>query len=105
MVPDMQLTNTETTNKTLTSPKLNSVLPGYVWTATDASGNGSWQAATGGGSSALSAITAPTATNTINGANFAQEWQWNTLAGATTGFKLSSSSTAAASDLQTIFEV
>lgn len=58
----------------------------------------------GGGSSALSAITAATATNTINSANFAQEWQWNTLAGGN-GFFISSNSTAAASNAQTLFRV
>ena len=58
----------------------------------------------GGGSSALSAITAATVGNTINNANFAQEWQWNTLAGGN-GFFLSSTSTAAASNTQTLFRV
>lgn len=58
----------------------------------------------GGGSSALSAITAATGTNTINSANFAQEWQWNTLAGGN-GFFISSNSTAAASNTQTLFRV
>lgn len=58
----------------------------------------------GGGSSALSAITAATGTNTINSANFAQEWQWNTLA-AGNGFFISSNSTAAASNTQTLFRV
>lgn len=58
----------------------------------------------GGGSSALSAITAAIGTNTINSANFAQEWQWNTLA-AGNGFFISSNSTAAASNTQTLFRV
>lgn len=68
--------------------------------------NGAWVSlgAGGGGSSALSAITAATGTNTINNATFAQEWQWNTLAGAT-GFRLSSTSTAAASNAQTLFAI
>lgn len=49
---------------------------------------------TGGGSgSALSSITAATATNTINNVANTQEWQWNSLS-ASTGLKLSSSSTA-----------
>ena len=39
----------------------------------------------------LSAITAATATNTINNASYAQEWQWNTMSG--NGLKLTSSST------------
>ena len=58
----------------------------------------------GGGSSALSAITAATAGNTINNANFAQEWQWNTISSGN-GFYLSSTSTAAASNTQTLFRV
>lgn len=40
-------------------------------------------------------------TNTIDNANFAQEWQWNTLSGS--GLKLSSTSTAAASSNQRLF--
>lgn len=44
----------------------------------------------GVGSTALSALTAATATNTINSGNYKQEWQWNSLTG--TGLKLSSSS-------------
>ena len=51
------LSGTETlTNKTLTAPQLNSPLlntsstAGYVWTATNTSGAGSWQASSGGGS-------------------------------------------------------
>ena len=47
----------------------------------------------GGGGGALSAITAATAANTIDNANFGQEWQWNTLTSGT-GLKLSSTSTA-----------
>lgn len=58
----------------------------------------------GGGSSVFSDLTAATGTNTINNAGHAQEWQWNTLGGAT-GLKLSSTSTAAASNLQTVLEV
>jgi hypothetical protein len=51
----------------------------------------------------ISSLKAAAATNTINNANYAQEWQWNTLAG-TTGLKLSSTSTAAASNAQKLFE-
>lgn len=58
----------------------------------------------GAASSKLSSILAADATNTINNLNFAQEWQWNTLAGGT-GLKLSSTSIAAAGDTQTLFEV
>lgn len=52
----------------------------------------------------LSSIVAATATNTINNATFTQEWQWNTIAGAS-GLKLTSTSTAAASNAQKILEV
>jgi hypothetical protein len=41
----------------------------------------------------ISALVAATATNTINNANFAQNWQWNTL-GANNALTLSSSDTA-----------
>lgn len=58
----------------------------------------------GGGSSALSSITAATTTNTINNVSYLQEWQWNSLAG-TDAFKLSSTSTAAASNAQTLFNI
>lgn len=43
-------------------------------------------------------------TNTIDNAAFAQEWQWNTLAGAS-GLKLSSTSTASASNAQKLLEI
>lgn len=46
-------------------------------------------------SSALSSITAATATNTINNSSYQQEWQWNSIAASGTGFKLSSSSIGA----------
>lgn len=98
------------TNKTLTSPILNtprlgtSSTIGYVWTATDAIGNGTWAAPAAGGGGALSALTAATGTNTINNVGYAQEWQWNSLAGAV-GLKLSSTSTAAASNAQALLEV
>lgn len=55
-------------------------------------------------STPLSSLIASTASTTINNTNFSQEWQWNTLAGAN-GFRLSSTSTAAASNLQTLFNV
>lgn len=57
-----------------------------------------------GASPELSALTAATGTNTINSGANTQEWQWNTLAGAT-GLKLSSTSTAAAGDAQKLFEI
>lgn len=49
-------------------------------------------------------LAAATGTNTINNAANAQEWQWNTLA-AGTGLLLSSSSTLAASNTNTLFRV
>lgn len=52
----------------------------------------------------FSDLIAATGTNTINNLGHAQEWQWNTLGGAT-GLKLSSTSTAAASDAQALLEV
>lgn len=52
---------------------------------------------------ALSSIIAATGTNTINNGTYAQEWQWNSLAG-NTAFKVSSNSTAAASNAQKLFE-
>jgi len=62
-----------------------------------------WQTPSGG-SSVFSALTAATGTNTINNAAFAQEWQWNSLTSGN-GLVLSSSSTAAASNTQTVFRV
>lgn len=47
-----------------------------------------------GASVAISALTAATGTNTINNADYAQEWQWNGLTG-NTGLKITSNSTAA----------
>ena len=52
----------------------------------------------------ISSLKAAAATNTINNANYNQEWQWNTL-GSVSGLKLSSTSTAAASSLQKLFEL
>lgn len=57
----------------------------------------------GGGSSSISSLTAAASANTIDNANNKQEWQWSTLSG--TGLKLSSISTAAASNLQKILEI
>lgn len=54
---------------------------GTSWSTFGASGAGT----------ALSSITAATATNTINNVNFAQTWNWNSLAGET-ALKLASSS-------------
>lgn len=52
----------------------------------------------------INTLLAATGTNTINNGNHAQEWQWNTLAGVS-ALKLSSTSTAAASNLQKLFNV
>jgi hypothetical protein len=49
----------------------------------------------GSGSTALSSLTAATATNTINSADFGQVWQWNTLS---TNSALSLTSTSTAGD-------
>jgi hypothetical protein len=58
----------------------------------------------GGGSAALSGLTAAGATNTINNATYAQTWQWNTLAGAT-ALSLTTTSTAAASNAQKMLAI
>ena len=60
--------------------------------------------AVGGGGAALSDITAATTAHTINNAAFQQEWKWDSLSSGI-GLKLSSSSTKAASNTQTIFGV
>ena len=57
-----------------------------------------------GGDIPVSSITAATATNIINNANNTQEWQWNSLTSGI-GLKLSSNSTAATSNSQTLFSV
>lgn len=49
-------------------------------------------------------LTAANATNTINNGAYSQEWQWNTLAGAD-GLKISSTSTAAASNAQKLVRI
>lgn len=51
----------------------------------------------------LSNIAAAGATNTIDNTSFLQNWKWDSLAG-TSGLKLSSISTAAASNAQILFE-
>jgi len=54
-----------------------------------------------GGAVALSDLLAATASNTINNVDFAQDWQWNSLAGGT-ALSLSSSSTLATSNTQNL---
>lgn len=52
----------------------------------------------------ISSLLAATATNTIDSLNFAQIWNWSTLA-AQTGLTLQSNSTAASSNTQTILSL
>src|SRR5687767_8668463 len=59
---------------------------------------------TAGGSVALSSITAAVGSNDIDNGTGLQEWRWNALAG-NSGLKLSSTSTAAASNLQRMLEI
>jgi hypothetical protein len=63
-----------------------------------------WANIASAGSVAISGLTAASAINTINNTTYLQEWQWNALAGAT-GLKLSSTSTAAASNAQKLLEI
>lgn len=57
-----------------------------------------------GGAIPVSSITAATAANSIDNLAYLQEWKWNELTSGI-GLKLSSSSTAAASNTQTLFEL
>ena len=68
--------------------------------------DGTWAvpAGGGGGSPALSSIIAATGANTINNVAYAQEWQWNSLAGGN-GLKLSTNSTAATGATQTLLNL
>ena len=52
----------------------------------------------------ISSLKSAASANTKNHANYAQEWQWNSIAGGT-GLKLSSTSTAAIGSTQKLFEV
>lgn len=65
-------------------------------------GDFEWQ--TCGGSSTLSALTAASGTNSIDNTSYAQTWSWSTLAGAS-ALTLSSTSTAASSNAQTILNI
>jgi len=98
---DGQLLIGNSTGNTLTKATLTA---GSNITITNGGGSITIASTGGGGSSALSAITAAAASNTINNTNYAQEWQWSTLA-AGNGLYLSSTSTAAASNTQTLFRV
>lgn len=97
---------TLTTPLPVTSGGTGTSTPGLV-AGTNVTISGTWPNqtinATGGGSSALSSITAATATNTIDNANFSQTWNWNTLSGA--GMTINASSTAAAGNAQALFNV
>lgn len=70
-------------------------------TTYDLSDNRSW---TISGGATLDAITAATTAATINSAANAVDWQWNSISSGI-GFKISSTSTAAASNTQTLFNV
>ncbi len=52
----------------------------------------------------ISGLTLASSTNSIDNANYAQTWQWNSLAG-TNALTLSTSSTAAASNAQTLLNI
>ncbi len=77
---------------------------GQVLTS-NASGVLSWSTpSTAATSLPISGLTAATATNTINNADYAQSWQWNSLA-ASSALTLSSSSTGAQSNSQTLLNI
>lgn len=97
---DGQLLIGNTTGNTLTKATLTA---GSGITITN--GAGSITIASSASAPTLNQLQAATAANTpINNANFAQEWQWNTISSGN-GFYLSSTSTAAASNTQTLFRV
>ena len=75
---------------TMTLPSGVPASNGYVLSSTTA-GVTSWVAAGGGGSTASSALTSATGTNTIDNAANAQAWTWNSLS---TGTALAISSTS-----------
>ena len=64
--------------------------------------NASWQNVSA--NVPINTILSATGTNTINNAAYAQEWQWNSLSSGI-GLKLSSSSTGATSNTQTVFAI
>jgi hypothetical protein len=73
--------------------------------------NGRWEYAanwygggTGGGSSAISSLTAASATNDINNADYGQIWRWNTL-GSGTGLTLATNSTGSSDAGHTLFGI
>ncbi len=88
------------TSYTLTLPGTQGAASSYL--LNDGSGNLSW--ATLSSSTLLSSITAATATNSINSADYAQMWAWNTLS-SNSALTLSSTSTAAASNTQKLLNI
>lgn len=58
----------------------------------------------GSGGAELSAITAATATNTIDNKAYQQTWKWDSLSSGT-GMKISTASTLASGNTQTLFEI
>lgn len=99
--------NTLTISSGVTSASYSLTLPtaqgaANTYLKNDGTGVLSWATITSG--AAISALTLATASNTIDNTNYAQEWQWSTLAGGN-GLKLSSTSTAAASNTQTLLNI
>ena len=72
-----------------------------IKTVNDSSILGSGNITVSGGSSSLSGLTNATTANTINNSEFTQEWQWDSLTSGN-GLKLSSSSTGASGNSQSI---
>lgn len=64
----------------------------------------SYKVGSTGGGGALSAITAATATNTIDNKAYQQTWKWDSLSSGT-GMKISTASTLASGNTQTLFEI
>lgn len=69
----------------------------------DASGN-IIEGSASGASVPINTLLAATGTNTIDNANYAQQWQWNTLS-SNSALRLSANSTAAASSTQVLMEL
>lgn len=57
-----------------------------------------------GGGASLSSLTAATATNTIDNKAYQQTWKWDSLSSGT-GMKISTASTLASGNTQTLFEI
>jgi hypothetical protein len=91
-------------NSGATAWEYKQLIAGTNITITPGTGSITIDASGGGGSTAFNDIGDATGAGSVANAANAQEWTWNTLAGAT-GLKLSSTSTAAASNLQRLFEV